>query len=77
MKPITDPTFRYQPSYATDLRKTFARLKREQRAATIDRRGADVPIRSVRRPDNAVIQGVPPRAEVDEDGSMRRALAGD
>ncbi len=48
MKPITDPTFRYQPSYATNLRKTFARVKREQRATTIGRRGAGVPVRLVR-----------------------------
>ena len=48
MKPITDPSFNYRPSYATDLRKTFARVKREQRAATMKRPGADVPIKLVR-----------------------------
>ena len=32
MKSILDPTFRYVDSYATDLRKTFARVKREMRA---------------------------------------------
>ena len=31
MKRILDPTFRYQPSYATDLRKTFERIRRERR----------------------------------------------
>lgn len=31
MKSILDPTFRYTPSTHTDLRKTFARLKREAR----------------------------------------------
>lgn len=29
---LTDPKFRYRPSYATDIRKTFARIKREQAA---------------------------------------------
>ena len=32
MKSILDPTFRYVPSAQTDIRKTFARLRREQRA---------------------------------------------
>lgn len=31
MKSILDPTFRYVPSVETDLRKTFARVRREQR----------------------------------------------
>ena len=31
MKSILDPTFRYVKSTDTDLRKTFARLRREQR----------------------------------------------
>ena len=30
MKSILDPTFRYVPSVQTDLRKTFARVRREQ-----------------------------------------------
>lgn len=29
MKRIFDPSFRYTPSYATDLRKTFERIRRE------------------------------------------------
>ncbi len=33
MKSILDPTFRYVPAAATDLRKTFARVRREQREA--------------------------------------------
>lgn len=33
MKNILDPSFRYSPSYATDLRRTFARLRRGERAA--------------------------------------------
>ena len=32
MKSVLDPTFRYTPSIHTDLRKTFARLRREARA---------------------------------------------
>jgi hypothetical protein len=31
MKSILDPTFRYTSSANTDLRKTFARVRREQR----------------------------------------------
>lgn len=31
MKSILDPTFRYTPSVQTDIRKTFARVKRERR----------------------------------------------
>jgi hypothetical protein len=31
MKSILDPSFRYTPSEHTDLRKTFARIRREQR----------------------------------------------
>lgn len=29
MKRILDPSFRYTPSYGTDLRKTFERIRRE------------------------------------------------
>jgi hypothetical protein len=32
MKSILDPSFKYVPSSKTDLRKTFARLRREQAA---------------------------------------------
>ena len=31
MKSILDPSFRYTQSVETDLRKTFARIRREQR----------------------------------------------
>ncbi len=37
MKRILDPSFRYQPSYATDLRETFERLRRERQAQTRER----------------------------------------
>lgn len=30
MKSILDPAFRYTPSFKTDLRKTFARARRQQ-----------------------------------------------
>ena len=33
MKRILDPSFKYRPSYATDIRKTFARLREKQRAS--------------------------------------------
>ena len=33
MKRILDPQFRYVPSFETDVRKTFERLRREQREA--------------------------------------------
>lgn len=32
MKPRIDRTFRYTPANATDIRKTFARIRREQKA---------------------------------------------
>ena len=32
MKSILDPTFQYTPSAETDVRKTFARIRRELRA---------------------------------------------
>jgi hypothetical protein len=31
MKSLLDPTFRYTPSVETDIRKTFARVRREMR----------------------------------------------
>lgn len=34
MKSILDPTFRYTSSANTDLRKTFARIRRESRRQT-------------------------------------------
>ena len=34
MKSILDPTFRYTSSANTDLRKTFARIRRENRRLT-------------------------------------------
>lgn len=37
MKPITDPTFQYVPAVETDLKKTFARIRRQNRDAERDR----------------------------------------
>ena len=37
MKSILDSAFRYTPSAQTDLRKTCARLRREQRQADLSR----------------------------------------
>jgi len=31
VKSILDPSFRYTPSFETDLRKTFARIRRDRR----------------------------------------------
>jgi len=36
MKTIFDPAFRYTPSFNTDIRKTFARVRSEQRRARRD-----------------------------------------
>ena len=44
MKSILDPTFRYTPSSATDLRKTFARVRRE-----MQKKPADTVVRQFRR----------------------------
>jgi hypothetical protein len=45
MKSILDPTFRYSASFNTDLRKTFARVRRQQQvdAGRIVRLAADPP----------------------------------
>jgi hypothetical protein len=42
MKSILDPTFRYVPSVETDLRKTFARVRREMRG-TKERSNVEAP----------------------------------
>ncbi len=33
MKSLLDPSFRYTPSFSTDLKHTFARVRREMRQA--------------------------------------------
>lgn len=37
MKSILDPSFKYIPAADTDLKKTFARIKREQAAQKAER----------------------------------------
>ena len=41
MKSILDSSFRYTNSVETDLRKTFARIRREQRVTQQSRQKAD------------------------------------
>jgi len=41
MKSILDPTFRYVPSAATDVRKTFSRIRREMQKAGTERLRTD------------------------------------
>ena len=38
MKSILDPTFRYRPSHATDIRETFERIRAELKRATSSER---------------------------------------
>ncbi len=40
MKTILDPSFRYTASFSTDLRKTFARIRRSQRRELHEERQA-------------------------------------
>jgi hypothetical protein len=37
-KSILDPSFRYRPSHATDIRETFARVREELKGAPAERR---------------------------------------
>ena len=60
MKSILDRSFQYTPSAQTDLKKTFARVRREQRAAEAanDRATAEATLKVSRlRPP---IQGAKP-----------------
>lgn len=42
MKSILDPSFRYTPAVATDVRKTFARVRKEQeQAAALAQKASD------------------------------------
>ena len=43
MKRVLDPSFRYVPSHSTDVRKTFARVRRESVLA--ERRQSDTVVR--------------------------------
>jgi hypothetical protein len=42
MKTIFDRDFKYVPSVATDLRKTFARIRREQQSNTQSRNARSI-----------------------------------
>jgi hypothetical protein len=44
MKSILDPSFRYRTSLNTDLRKTFARIRRDQRKGAEQARRTDTPV---------------------------------
>ena len=49
MKSILDPSFRYVPSHATDVRKTFERILRERQAAQPPEVHTVVPLNRERR----------------------------
>ncbi len=49
MKSILDRSFRYTPSASTDLRKTFARLRREQLARVRERDASEANVAVQRR----------------------------
>ena len=49
MKSILDPSFRYVPSHATDVRQTFERILRERQAAQAPVVRAVVPLNRERR----------------------------
>ena len=40
MKSIFDPSFRYIPSYETDVRKTFERIRRERAGNALETRAS-------------------------------------
>jgi hypothetical protein len=50
MQSILDPTFRYTPSVETDIRRTFARIRRELRAPSAQA-GVEPPPRRQPRAD--------------------------
>jgi hypothetical protein len=49
MKSILDPSFRYVPSHATDVRKTFERILRERQALQTQPARSVVPLSRERR----------------------------
>ena len=42
MKSVFDPSFKYTPSFRTDVRKTFERIRREQQARDTEEQQAQV-----------------------------------
>ncbi len=53
MRSILDPSFKYTKSVDTDIRKTFARIRREQRQAQQASGGAARKVLSIRRSQGA------------------------
>ena len=45
MKHILDSSFRYKPSFDTDVRRTFDRVRRQQQAQTKDKPAPDVRVK--------------------------------
>ena len=56
MKSILDPSFRYTSSVETDLKKTFARVRREQRRTTAEVKTKD--------PERAKVQMLTPKKRI-------------
>jgi hypothetical protein len=56
LKSILDPAFRYVPSIETDVRKTFERIRREQREQprATSNRGAGTDVRQLRAVTNGM-----------------------
>jgi hypothetical protein len=52
MKSLLDPTFRYRPSHATDIRKTFERV-REELARADQQRGVLLNVSPLVRKDKS------------------------
>ncbi len=50
MKSVFDRSFHYTPSVQTDIRKTFARIRREQREQLREREAAEVEAKSTVSP---------------------------
>ena len=53
MRSILDRSFKYTKSVDTDIRKTFARIRREQRQAQRQDEDAARKVLSIRRPQSA------------------------
>lgn len=53
MRSILDRSFKYTNSVDTDIRKTFARIRREQRLARRESDDASHKVLSIRRPQSA------------------------
>lgn len=45
MKHILDSSFRYKPSFDTDVRRTFERVRRQQQAHARDKPNSDVRVK--------------------------------